>query len=350
MSGHKSQFTSLKDQQSGLVSIVIAIGFITIISLIATGFALVSRREGRQALDRQLSTQAFYAAESGVNDAIQKIKAGAANITDCDQVNTINPAQASLGNELAYTCVLINESPTNLEFDQSAGVSIKRVQAASPITKLRISWQSKNNDKTFAPAGSQAVLPQKDYVANNSNKFPSTAPILRLTATPVPGGFTRQDLINNTQTLFLYPYEVNSPANPVQQPFQSGLDTQGSIVSGNCHEDNDSLNLPRYCNVEITGLNSTLIYLSLKSLYTDSNVAIEAFGADGQLTLLNGQAVIDATGRANDVLRRIQVRVPIEETSDVPGFALQVTDGICKKISVAPSVVIDGCTSYYNND
>ena len=45
-----------------------------VVGLIVLGFAQISRRNQRQALDRQLSTQAFYAAETGVNDAANLIK------------------------------------------------------------------------------------------------------------------------------------------------------------------------------------------------------------------------------------------------------------------------------------
>ena len=67
-------------QQEGLISITVAIVFIMIISLIVLGFSQVSRRNARQALDRQLSSQAYYAAESGINDVVydvsKKLEAG----------------------------------------------------------------------------------------------------------------------------------------------------------------------------------------------------------------------------------------------------------------------------------
>ena len=50
-----------------------------VMSLIVLGFAQISRRNQRESLDRQLSTQAFYAAESGVNDARELITTAAQN-------------------------------------------------------------------------------------------------------------------------------------------------------------------------------------------------------------------------------------------------------------------------------
>ena len=55
--------------QRGIASLIITMVSMVIVTLIVLGFATLSRREQRQSLDRQLSTQAFYAAESGVEDA-----------------------------------------------------------------------------------------------------------------------------------------------------------------------------------------------------------------------------------------------------------------------------------------
>ena len=47
---------------------------IVIISLIVLGFAQLARRNQRQTLDSQLSTQTYYAAESGVNAALRIVR------------------------------------------------------------------------------------------------------------------------------------------------------------------------------------------------------------------------------------------------------------------------------------
>ena len=56
--------------QDGLVSIIIVVILMIVISIIVLSFAKVVRNEQRQTLDRQLSTQAYYAAESGVNTCL----------------------------------------------------------------------------------------------------------------------------------------------------------------------------------------------------------------------------------------------------------------------------------------
>ena len=56
------------------------------------------------------------------------------------------------------------------------------------------------------------------------------------------------------------------------------------------------------------------------------------------------QVVIDSTGRANDVLRRVQVRITGgtttfsygDNTGNYPDNVLESADSICKRLSVAP--------------
>ncbi|HET6924792.1 MAG TPA: pilus assembly PilX N-terminal domain-containing protein, partial [Candidatus Saccharimonadales bacterium] len=60
---------SIRGDERGMVSIMVTLVMIIVITLIVIGFAQVVRRNQRETLDRQLSTQAYYAAETGINDA-----------------------------------------------------------------------------------------------------------------------------------------------------------------------------------------------------------------------------------------------------------------------------------------
>jgi len=323
----------------------VAITFVVIISLITTSFALLSRRESRQALDRQLSTQAFYAAESGINDAIQ---AGVASLTECDQSRNLSSATSDLdlSNGLSYTCVLVDNTPETLQFSliDTEGSKVVRVQPTSgAISKLRISWQDFEGGNTFGPAS--FLFPQQ------GNNMLNTG-VLRANVIPVTDNLSRDSLINNTQTLFLYPASAASgpPLNHDYSP--AGSSTQGTIVDGKCNTANinPSPGLPQFCNVEITNLGASganLFYLRLKSIYRSSNVTVQAFDSFNRpLELTGSQVAIDSTGKANDVLRRVQVRVPVNTGYYVPEFALESSETICKLISTTTSSVVDGCAPY----
>jgi Tfp pilus assembly protein PilX len=351
--------TSLHSDQSGLVSITVALSFIIIMSLITTSFALLSRREQRQSLDRQLSTQAFYAAESGVNDAIQAVKAGTTNVDDCGAVNTNAAFKPNLGQNLSYTCVLVNESPTAIEETVSTDDSkVVRVQSSSNIGKLRISWQDANGAQTFtAPSNTTHYLPQQTFNQDQPTSYANNTGIVRAMIIPVSGALSRNSLINNTQTLFLYPL-VSASVGQVGSyttVFPTAQTSQGAFLDGQCNIGNintPSPGLPQYCNGEVKGLSAfgtKTFYVRLTGIYQSSKVTIQAFADDGSTTalpLLNGQVVIDSTGKASDVLRRIQVRVPIQNTYYTPEYALESADDICKLLGVSPQGVVDSCEPY----
>lgn len=347
------KLTKLHNNQSGLVSIIVALTFIIIISLITTSFAFLSRRESRQVLDRQLSTQAFYAAESGVNDAIAKIENSAVNTTECDQADDVSPSGATpaLSADFSYTCVLVNEKPTDLQFsDVSTDKStIVRVQASDGnINSLRFSWEAactlpQCNPNQFAN-NDQHYLPQQSFSTNNPGSYTNHTGILRTDIIPVTTGMSRNTLIANTQSLFLYP-RGSATANQ-RGNYPVGSSSKGAFVNGQCN----AVNLPRKCNVDVTGLasvgNTPTFYVRLKSIYKPVNATIQAYDVNGRrLTLVNGQAVIDSTGKARDVLRRIQVRVPVLTEYNYPEDALETTADICKLISIngVNGAITDSC-------
>src|ERR1044072_6757095 len=122
----------LRPDQNGMAAIIVTMVTMVVISLIVLGFATISRREQSETLDQQLSTQAFYAAETGVEDAknviTAAIRAGKAipSKTDCD-TNTVSGYTPSYpigagtvlnsANGVSSSCLLVDPVPDSLEFD-----------------------------------------------------------------------------------------------------------------------------------------------------------------------------------------------------------------------------------------
>ena len=131
---NNSEHSNHNRKDSGLVSIVVAALLMVIVALITIGFARIMQREQRQALDRQLSRQALYAAESGVNDVLRAIDNGTTGYTgdsktDCDvsALTSIDPSD-----NIAYTCALFDKSPGELQFNVvKAGSKIVGLQTSS---------------------------------------------------------------------------------------------------------------------------------------------------------------------------------------------------------------------------
>lgn len=314
-----------------MVSIVTTIVIMIVLTLITLGFSQAMRREQRQALDRQLSTQAFYAAESGINDAIEMINNETLTIdkTECTTWPIPTTPTSAIDATTSYTCLLIDQTPSELEYDSistnnSTIVPVKSAEVA-PISSITISWQEEQGNFSSI---------------NGCTNFPQTLdmPVLRVSITP-DNQLDRTNLINNTFTAFLYPRSGGSACpsgNSVAYEYGTGSSqNQGQIVDGQCN----GTKTPRHCSVTITGVpfGAATNYIRLKSIYTNSAVTIQAFDyLNKPLTLTGAQAEIDSTGKANDVLRRVKVRVPINDGNNYPEYALEAAGAICKRYSVWP--------------
>ena len=316
-----------KIDESGMVSLIVTMVLMIVVTLIVIGFSQIARREQRQALDRQLSTQAYYAAESGINDAMSAIKNGyTADKNNCNEDTTFTDVKADLGNGISYSCLLIDQSPDTLEYsdvDTAKSAYARFSSTTTDIKTLEIWWQGTNDSTTFADV----------YYPN----FPSTGswpaggtPVIRATVTAVTS-YNRNALDGNTYTAFLYPNTSASSTLAAGGPATSGAIGQGGCSSGST---------PKYCHVNIS-LSAAVpeVFLQLKSIYGSSKVTVIARdSSSSQLELKGAQTLVDATGKATDVLRRIQVRVPSTSSYDYPPSAVYSVQGVCKRLNVIPGV------------
>ncbi len=336
--------------ENGFVSIVVSLILMIVLSLIVLGFARLARREQRNALDRQLSTQAFYAAEAGANDTLASIKRGgagdftAASRTTCGTPPTyqipanINPQVGSDPN-IRYTCILYDTKPKELSYPnvRTDRVTVIPINNTN-IAKFSFSWQGKTQNPTFRPNGSIGKLDQQ-------SSWGSDTGMLRVMIIP-------REQIDSTSYLletfnsFFYPEETATTGGigsvpylvPVSGVTNGGFFSSGEIVSGQCNNGNT----PYRCNVDVTGLNygSNGYILVLRSVYRDSAVQIRAFNSLGAVQAIDGaQVVIDVTGQAQDVLRRIQIRKPISSNfSELWPIGFTSAEAICKQIILQPSL------------
>lgn len=334
----KEQRTRLNER--GMVSIMVTMILMLVITLIVLGFAQISRRNQRQALDRQLSTQAFYAAETGVNDVHELIKqrldAGNTVVekttckddgTDNSYVN-INGSQHTLdaAAKVEYTCVMVDPNPTSLQYsDLSSTSSIVPIKSAdgSNIGDLTLTWNSKAN--TGTPVNGCPTT----QVFPPSSSWPCGYGVVRFDLVPTGGnGLNAVNLMQKTMTSFLIPF---SSGGSTSIPYSEGTANTNNRVGVRC--DNSK------CAMTIQNVNSNNLYLRIASLYKSSSLQITGtkVGGAGTIKFEGAQAVIDSTGKAQDVLRRIQVRMPLDSQSknELPDHAIQTTDAICKRFAVA---------------
>ena len=99
--------------------------------------------------------------------------------------------------------------------------------------------------------------------------------------------------------------------------------------------------------ISITDLFSRDYYLRLSSIYRSAQAAISFEGPGDDF--IGVQALVDVTGRAADVFRRVQASVNLEDSTVrlLPDAAITSGDEICKRVSVDVAPVFK-CPEYSN--
>lgn len=332
--------------ESGMAAITIALILMLVISVITLGFARSVRREQRQALDYQLTTQAFYAAESGVNLAQQAIDKQLTDGVAIKKTNCPEPGDTYYpsgsyqidGTNVAVTCLLVRDELTSQEYtsvDMNSIVGRLKNSAAANLTEIYISWQDTGGSANFASC-------------NLATRFPKTAanwtcgqPLLRVDLVPLFGetGLTRAALQNGQFTSFLYPVSGTNGNTSIGYAAASAGNL-GSIQGVQCSAATNP-DAPRYCTAKITGVPASRSFgFRILSLYGQgANVSVYAKDTSAtRASLIDGQVLIDSTARAADVLRRVEVRV--SPTGKLPDFGIVTggTDGMCKRYAINAGV------------
>jgi Tfp pilus assembly protein PilX len=370
-----------KQNESGLVSIVVVSVIIIILALMTIGFAKIMDRELRQSLDRSLATQANYAAESGINDVRAYINAYLAAGNDPNLLSTqngrcldttnpgispnpfVSNGSLSNGNNLVkYTCIIINATPKDLVYDIKQGESIvfKMVPSANP-GNIYFGWENQKDKAGTVcyaplPGGSSSQLPKESDLSSACQTG-----MLESTIYPVPNGLPADPnssgsaLVTNSHTFFMYP---NQAAGAGSVGFQN-YGSNGSFVNGNCNQANQSkapAALPfqqgtfRICNSGITGVpNAPMYYVKLTALYRDLSISVQAGQGGNPVQIGSAEALVDVTGSGNDVLKRLQGRVTLGSNSSYPAFSIQTMDTLCKEFRLPKTGPNSYGTAIYND-
>lgn len=323
---------NIQKQEQGFASMVVALTVVIILALVTVGFAQLTRREQQNALNKQLATQANYAAEAGINDAIKYIheNPGYTNPNPTQCINDLPQTATSGGykpaidttNGVSYTCLLIDTKPKSLQFSNVAPradelVTFSTTTAPDPLT---IEWDSSRSN---APPNTGSKFPTT--TTWNTNQWPA---VLQVDITDLGNGFVdRASLMGNAFTTYLYPTTVAAPGSAV---FRA---TQGAIIPASCVPQGGGM----HCKAQITGMTAGGYLLHILNLYDTSNtITITGGNSPNLVQFIDGQAMIDVTGKARDVLKRLRVRVCLSANNchaPLPGTEAQ---NICKRQETRP--------------
>lgn len=322
--------TMRQRDERGMASFLITLFIMMVIGLIIIGFAQLTRRDQRQSLDRQLSVQANYAAETGINDAVRYLQTNPNfEKTDCGEAS---PGQLlsgynnvlDAGSNISYSCVLIDATPGDLR-KQDIGFSsnvVFPVQLASGagINSITFQWAAKSASNTATSCPNAYNYPV--------NRNPACQiGLLRIDMVPygLAASPSRTNFIDNLFTVFAHPVV----GGPTSVGYTTNAGSNPTATDGGCSANVCTL------TVSISG-GTNRYFVRLNSIYALSDVTITANGGGPGNELVGAQAVIDSTGVASDVTKRIQVRIPLAGTDSLPGFAIQTQNSQCKRFANMP--------------
>lgn len=376
-----------KKHQAGAVSLFVVIFAALLMIIVTVSFVQLMVKEQQQATSNDLSQSAFDSAQAGVEDAKRLLlldqacrnntapatvncaaiasaltTAPGQSSTDCDalskagivgetndetviQQNESDTNSASLNQ--AYTCVKIgvntDDYKDSLSTDSSGIVPIRGV---SEFDTIELSWfnqddVSSETDKTigFPTTGANVSLPRMGtkWQAN----YP---PLMRTQLMQMGGSFKLSDFDDSqagnksdANTLFLYPsatgvsnedFALDARRSPTNAPHQVKCNT--SFVDGE-YACQATIKLPAPIDGNTANRNA---YLRLTSLYNGAHFKIRLKKGATYVQFNRVQPLVDSTGRADNIFRRVQARVELTGDFVYPEAAIDMQGNLCKNFSV----------------
>lgn len=350
---------SSENRQAGFVSIFTVIFFILLITVLTVGFLRIVGDEQRQSTDNDLTASALASAEAGVEDAKRALllykQTGDTDLKaafDGKQCNTLTTAtvasklkssQGALNADKnsflqSYTCVTVQLNTDDYQNTAVKGKSelIPLDSGGAAFDSIKLSWHSADAEGKPQNLAFSSLLP--DVSTWQQNGYPA---FMRLEIIPVPANFKLSDLNNNAKTAYLVPggnsgqptldlnaYDSRSPDDQI-------LRQKSAPFLVRCDQNAQ----PFVCNltVNLTGALAPAgqkLYVRLTSVYANTHFSLGLQQAGGTVQLNQVQPIIDSTGQANDVFRRVQARVGFSNPT-VPEFSLESGDNICKDFEVS---------------
>jgi len=339
--------TKQKLGEAGTVSILVTMIMLMVISLIVVGFAQVARRNQREALDRQLASQAYYAAESGVNDVLTAIHNGHfvqptdTTCTGSGSVLTKNATTPEIKPDLhqtggqtdvGYTCLVVSlQTKSVVKTIKSLNLIRTAHLKLDKSTSLTFNWKGLSGDRnaTSALCPSAGVTPNNFLSSDDWGASGCEFGALRVDlfdAQANGGSSDPETMSSHTAALYLM------PSNSVTSTVNYG---HASVLKANCTGGS--------CTATLTNGASQDYYVRISGIYQPPGQV--TISSTNGAVFSEAQMSIDSTGRAQDELRRIQALVDLSGDNSVPGYAVQSGKGICKRFIILGNGYVAGNTT-----
>ena len=375
----------------GAVSIFAVIFSTLLLTVLTVSFMGLMISAQQRAINNDLSQSAYDSALAGVEDAKRVVRACANDnddacsaleaASDCqvvarakvngsvDQPETVIASNSSSGQSFdqAYTCVNIDMDSVDYLFEaQSGRAHIVPLRATQTIKKITIEWftlEDNNNAPARTPTSSPASSTSLPPIAS----WNSSAPSLIRAQLITPGesfSLSSLDESSSSRTLFLRPANMSSgstsgmPTANIQvsqaaQPRATSGDGSYSnsvspVVCSSNYANNGfscSVTLDLADDQVISTGASNNALLRVDSLYKGANVRVTLHSQDGsEIKFDDVQPVVDSTGRASTLFRRVEARLRMGTDFPYPSYVADVQNNLCKNFSVYDTGFISaGC-------
>lgn len=371
-------------RQSGAVSIFSVVFSALLLTVLTVGFIGLMISGQQRAINNDLSQSAYDASLAGVEDAKRVVRAclgGSSQACqaleasdDCsvisragvvggvgDEETTIRSVSSS-GEQFdqAYTCVNINMNTPDYRDEVREGSSrIVPLRAAGDFNQVIIEWYTQDDAGEATPAARPTPPSVPIESLPSPGAWSAAAPPLVRAQLITPGAsysLTSLDDSAASQTVFLRPSTVAAGSTELIVPVsglaratnQDEATNQPTPVScsrnfaNNAHSCRVILEL----DATVSRADSVNALLRLNTIYKTANVRV-SLALDGSSVMFYGvQPLVDSTGRANDLFRRVEARLMVGDDFPYPSYGVDVENDLCKNFSVSDSGVVNpsACT------
>jgi Tfp pilus assembly protein PilX len=368
----------LHKRESGAVSLFIVIFATLLITILTVSFIRLMLHDQQQATNNDLSQSAYDSALAGVEDAKRALiacqngsvqactgidsnacdsltQAGVSKTSAVSGSNKETQIQTLQGDattqlDQAYTCVKVTRKTDDyigqLKSNASDLINLKGV---STFDTIKLQWFQYTDFETTKPSAGRTL----SYYNSGAQALPKVVnwpqdspPVMRaqLIQYDAANGFKLSDFDDQptgsgAHTLFLYPMGPGSGIGSYS--FIRDARSQASApLPVTCVA---NLAAGGYaCSVTLTLPNPVTTagaaYLRLSSLYNGSHYSLSLANGNSLVQIDGQQPIVDSTGRANDIFRRVQSRVKLSSDFPYPDAAVDITGNLCKNFTITNNV------------
>jgi Tfp pilus assembly protein PilX len=314
----------LKNNESGIISILVTIVMMLVLTLLVLGLSQLGVSEQKNALKRQLSTTAYYLAESGVN---KQINSQSANSTGCN-------SSISVDSTLTYSipCTTVTSTTTNFIYGLSKyQAKVLQINSANPLKTLSFSWtNSSTSPITNCPSSkTNQFKPAAQWTCGDAVMFVSIVAADNFNSSTL----FSEGSANGYYNFYLVPTNTSGSTN-----YPASTTSINDLVTSYCSSSGSATTCNR--TLDLSAITTHNYYVRIVPLYTSATVTISATDSLGAVK--SNQVEIDSTGRAGNLLQRLVARVTKSTSTNTifanqsidyqtPIFAVQSINTICKR-------------------